>query len=308
MLYKAGLRKLPIVLVGLVVVGVLGVIAVRALTPSDITVTLRDVSDTSIPGGYPDVLGLDMTISPPRGDRLDALFVKQAGTAQWNRDLTDAKLWADAGATGFQGVGVDRIVTSGQWNATESGWAFTGMDEVVAAEGTRFFVTVSTYRAPTSNRTIQLGISEFLDANTAMAYDIGDRGIFLRTARPAPATAMTNVGRQTIRTVSGDSTAPLVRITEPAAGVSLAGRTWLLVRGVAQDRGGSSVAKVRVGLNRVGHDITWVDAVPEVAGFATWEARFFELPSPQTFELRVQAEDWVGNRSAVSDPMAVELK
>lgn len=305
MLYFSCMRKL-LFPIGLAVVVVSAAIGVRALGTSDVTVVLRDVPSAAIAAGQPDALGLDVTITPRRADRLDALFVKQEGTARWQTDLTDAKLWADAGAEGLQGIGIDRLLALGVWNANENGWAFSGMDEPVPAGGARLFVTVSTYRSPTGNATIQLAIPAFVDLFTPMSYDTGDRGVFLRTAAPVPTVQLTNAARQSVVAFGADSRAPLVRITEPKAGESF-GKNWLLVRGIAQDSGGSAVARVQVGLSRPGRDITWVEATPESAGYATWEARFFELAVPQQYELRVKGEDWVGNRSAESASVTVTL-
>lgn len=279
---------------------------VHATPISEITVTIRDIPAQAIVGGHPDVLALDVAIAAPRGDVLDALTVEQAGTAVWQTDLTEAELWRDAGAQGFQGIGVDASLGTGRWVASAHGWVFDRVASPIAADGTRFFVTVSTTTQPTNSATVQLRIPAHLDAFQPMSYDTGDRGIFLRTARPAPLQAVGSVSAQTLSRHASDDLPPIVRITEPADG-AVVSRNWLLVRGVAQDVGGSAVAKVLLGVNRTGRAITWVEAVPEVPGFATWESRLFDLPVPTTIELRVQAEDWVGNRSAVSAPVTVTL-
>lgn len=296
---------LSAVIVGVLAIG--GAVMVRALSANDVTVTLNNVPEAYVYGGQVDVLGLDFTMKAPGGDFLDDLVVRQEGTAQWNRDLTGAKLWVDDGAVGFQGIAVDRELAKGTWNANINGWSFTSIREPVTAEGARFFVSITTYRTPTSNTTIQLSIPGFVDSGMPMSYDIGDLGVFLRTARATPEAKITNTSRQTIRTTSTDNQAPLIRITEPKAGALFEGRNWILVRGIAVDNGGSSPSKVQVGINRVGKAITWMDATPEVAGFATWEARFFELPVATTFELRVKGEDWIGNRMAESTPIMVTL-
>lgn len=300
-----GMRKLPILL------AVLGVVAgstsaVRALPTSEITIESHPISATTVYGGQPDVLGLDLTMYTPRGDVLDTLFVRQDGTAQWQRDLADAALWVDRGAPGFQGAGIDRKIANGVWVASESGWVFDRVWESVAESGTRFFVTVSTVSQPTDQATIRLQLPTFRDDFQPMSYDTGDRGVFLRTARPAPLTPIVSTAMYSISRHATDDLAPIVRITEPEDGATI-GRNWFVVRGIAKDLGGSVPSRVRVGLNRPGRAITWVDAEPEVAGFATWEARFFELAQPQAYEIRVQAEDWAGNRSAVSEPITVTL-
>lgn len=282
------------------------VVSVHATPVSEITVTSRDIPAQAIVGGHPDVLALDITIAAPRGDVLDAFVVEQAGTASWQTDLTEAELWRDAGPSGFQGIGIDASLGIGRWVASEHGWVFDRVFASVSAEGTRLFVTVSTTMQPTNSATVQLRIPAHLDAFQPMSYDTGDRGIFLRTARPAPLQAVGSLIAQTLSRRASDDLPPIVRITEPGDGVSFS-RDWLLVRGVAQDVGGSTTAKVLLGVNRVGRAITWVEAVPEVPGFATWEARLFGLPTPTTLELRVQAEDWIGNRSAASSPITVEL-
>lgn len=282
------------------------VVSVHATPASEITVTIREIPAQAIVGGHPDALALDVTIAAPRGDVLDALTVEQAGTAQWQTDLTEAEIWRDAGPSGFQGIGVDASLGMGRWVASERGWVFDRVFTPVSAEGTRFFVTVSTTTQPTNSATVQLRIPAHLDAFQPMSYDTGDRGIFLRTARPAPLQAVGGLIAQILSRRASDDLPPIVRIAEPGDGMSFS-RDWLLVRGVAQDVGGSTTAKVLLGVNRVGRAITWVEAVPEAPGFATWEARLFGLPTPTTLELRVQAEDWVGNRSAVSEPIAMTL-
>lgn len=292
--------------IGVLVVVGFWVTFAQATPTTEITIEQHPVAATTVYGGQPDVLGLDLTIRAPRGDVLDALTVEQAGTAGWQRDLVDLTLWVDDGAVGFQGVGVDRELAHGAWVASENGWVFDRVLEPVAEPGTRFFVTVSTVSSPTDRVTIQLRISTYADAFTPMSYDRGDRGVFLRTARAAPLQPIVGTASHVISRKAADDLAPIVRITEPKDGATF-GRDWLIVRGIAKDLGGSAPSRVRVGLNRVGRAITWVDAEPEVAGFATWEARFFELSRPQAYEIRVQGEDWIGNRSVVSEPMTVTL-
>ena len=305
-LYYPPMRKLLIGFLGIAALGGVLVVA-RATTASEVTVALRAIPATELIASDTDALVLDATIAASRGDILDALTVRQEGSAVWQRDVVAAKLWTDAGASGFQGIGVDRMLVSGVWHAETSGWSFSPIGEAITDTGTRFFVTVTTGQSPTNGMTVRLGIPGFRDAFAPMSYDTGDLGVFLRTARPAPAATVSTTAR-TVSVLGVDDRAPIARITEPSPGAVFAGRNWLLVRGVASDSGGSSPSRVRVGLNRVGQAITWVDAVPEVSGFATWEARFFELPNPQTFEIRVQAFDWVGNASTVSEPMTMELR
>lgn len=304
-LYSLCMRKiLPI----LSIVVVLALVAVaKAFTPPELAVTLRQVPARTVSGGEPDALALDLTLAAGKEDVLDVLFVKQEGTAQWQRDLVAAELWADAGATGFQGIGVDRVLATGSWVGNENGWAFTGINEPLGTSAERFFVTVDVYQLPADRTTIRLTIPTMRDAFRRTEYDQGDHGIFTRTARSAPLATLGNTDALSISRPSADSLAPVVRITEPVHGASVA-HDWLVVRGVAQDVGGSAVAKVRLSVNRVGQVATWVDAVPEVTGFTTWEARLFELPRGNTLELRVQAEDWIGNRSVVSDPITVRLE
>lgn len=299
------MRKLPILLAAFgVVAGSMG--AVWALPTSEIAIESHPVFATTVYGGQPDVLGLDLTMRAPRGDVLDTLFVRQDGTAQWQRDLADAALWVDRGAVGFQGIGIDRKVASGAWVASESGWVFDRVWEPVAEAGTRFFVTVSTVTQPTDQATIRLQLPAFRDEFQSMSYDTGDRGVFLRTARPAPLVPIVSAATHSISRRAADDVAPMVQITEPENGMTLA-RNWFIVRGIAKDLGGSVPSRVLVGLNRPGRAITWVDATPEAPGFATWEARFFELARPQPLELRVQAEDWAGNRSTISTPVSITL-
>ncbi|MDO8621948.1 MAG: hypothetical protein Q7R80_01840 [bacterium] len=295
-------------LAGAIVLGafVVGVAIVRATPISEIIIESHPVSATTVYGGQPDVLGLDLTMRAPRGDVLDTLFVRQEGTAQWQIDLADAALWLDRGAIGFQGIGVDRKVASGVWVASENGWVFHRVWEPVIEAGTRFFVTVSTVVQPTDQATIRLQLPVFRDEFQSMSYDTGDRGVFLRTARAVPLTPIVSAATHSISRRTTDDLAPIVRITEPSDGAAIV-QNWMIVRGIAKDLGGSVPSRVLVGLNRSGHAITWTDAVPESSGYATWEARFFELARPQAYEIRVQAEDWAGNRSTVSIPVTVTL-
>lgn len=296
-------------LIGFLGIAVLGgaVVAVRAATASEITIELHPIPTAALIASDVDALALDVTMRAPRGDILDAFTVREEGSVVWERDVIAAKLWTDAGAAGFQGIGIDRALAAGTWRSESNGWAFTPIGEPITATGTRFFVTVTTGASPTNNTTVQLGIPGFRDEFTRMSYDTGDLGIFLRTARSAP-DALIRTTARTVAVRGVDDRAPIVRITEPTSDAAFAGRDWLLVRGVALDSGGSRVNRVRVGINRPGKAITWTDAAPEVAGFATWEARFFELPTPQAFEIRVQAFDWAGNASPVSEPVGVTLQ
>ncbi|MDO8425422.1 MAG: hypothetical protein Q7T01_02825 [bacterium] len=295
-------------LLGLLLASVLvtvGIATAKALAPPDVEVVIHAVANRSVAAGDVDVVGLDFSILPGDADVLDALSVKQDGSAVWQRDLTAAELWADAGAVGFQGIGVDTKLTDGAWLGSENGWTFDRVLADIPSSGRRFFVTVDVYHSPSDSVTTMLTLPLYRDNARPMQYDSGDRGIFLRTARPAPMASVT-AGTLTLARFSADSMAPTARITDPVSGASFH-RDWLLVRGVAQDAGGSAVAKVQLSVNRTGKEATWVDAVPEVAGFGTWEARLFGLPRGSTIELRVRAEDWIGNRSAVSEPVVVTL-
>jgi len=292
---------------------IVGVIAFRATLSAlaappvdDGFVRVTAVPAQSVYGGQPDVLGLDVAIGARRGDALDALVVQNIGTAQWQRDVTAATLWADAGAPGFQGIGVDDRLASGAWVASTNGWVFDRLDTMIPEHGRRFFVTVSLYHTPADGGTIQLGIPTYSDAAHPMEFDPGDTGVFLRTARPLPLAPIANPSAHRVIRPTADSFPPVVRITEPVDGASFA-RDWLLVRGIAVDVGGSAPAKVLIGVNRPGRATTWIEATPEVAAFATWEARLFGLPLGETIELRVVGEDWVGNRSSASAPVVVRM-
>ncbi len=299
------MRKLLTAVIAFVALA-LGITIVHATPTTEIAVTPHAVAPQAVVGGQPDVLSLDVTITAPRGDVLDALVVRQEGTAQWERDLTEVVLWADVGAVGFQGDGSDRRLATGVWDAATNGWAFDRVFESVTAAGTRLFVTVTTSDLPVDQTTVRLSIPTHLDAGLPMSYDRGDRGIFLRTARVASLASVIGTAVHTVRRTTADELPPIVRITEPVSDATL-NRNWLLIRGTARDAGGSSVSRVRIGVNRVGRATTWVEATPEVAGYRTWEVRLFDLPRPQAYELRVQAEDWVGNRSAVSAPVMIAL-
>ncbi|MDO8463536.1 MAG: Ig-like domain-containing protein [bacterium] len=277
----------------------------RALAPPEVRVELAPLTNATVFGGQLDVLGLDMTVIPGKDDVLDVLFVKQDGTAEWERDIVAAELWADAGAIGFQGIGVDTLLGAGTWLGSENGWAFRRINADVPAAGRRFFITVDVLPLPTNHATTRLTLQTHLDRFKAMEYDAGDHGIFLRTARPAPVAVMTSA-TLTIQQIQADTLAPTVRITEPVDGSTFA-RDWIFVRGVAQDHGGSAVAKVQLAVNRVGKAQTWIDAVPEIPGFGTWEVRLFGLPRGNTIELRVRGEDWNGNRSTLGAPVLITL-
>jgi hypothetical protein len=285
-------------------VALIGAGVVFAVRSPQVMITLHDVPARGVYAGE-DVLGIDMSIAAPGGDVLDVLTVRQDGAAQWQIDLASATLWSDAGADGFQGRGRDVPLADGEWDATLSGWVFRAINANVPSGGARFFVTTRIAASPSQQTTVRLQIPAFTDTGLPMEYNGGDRGIFLRTARVVPAAPLVGT-THTVVQGKEDVTAPIARITDPIGGATTP-NDWLHVRGIAYDIGGSAPAKVSLSINRVGHEVTWVDAIPEVTGFATWEARLFGLPRGETLELRVRSEDWVGNRSGLSAPTVVTL-
>ncbi|MFH1430152.1 MAG: hypothetical protein ABIG71_01345 [Candidatus Uhrbacteria bacterium] len=282
----------------------LGAVAFREQA---VSVTLNIVPDNTVYGGDPAALALDFVVSPGRADVLDALVVEHRGTAELLTDITGATLWRDEGVAGFQGIGIDRTLASGSWNGAGRSWVFTDTREPIPEDGARFFVTVASTQSPTHGRTILLRLPPYSDSGHAMEYSIGDRGIFLRTGRAAPELPLENSRAQVLTRSSADEIAPTSRILAVGSGTEV-GSNWILVNGVAEDRGGSVVSNVRIGINRQGNETEWFDASLVTPGFATWEARFFQLTPGATYELRTQASDWVNNTSAVSDPMIVTLK
>lgn len=149
--------------------------------------------------------------------QLNALTVQNAGTALFN-DISEVRLWLDAGAAGFQGAGIDTDL--GAFTADANGWFISGLTtDLSAANNQRLFVSVDIFAGADHGRTIQLRIPMLSDVNTNGAFDAGDEGAFFdgaETIGDGPSDALIlNASQQTIIVLSAGAT--VADTTAPAA-------------------------------------------------------------------------------------------
>ncbi len=143
-------------------------------------------------------------------DRQDDLFtgigVQNTGTAVNVTDISQVRVWVDAGAAGFQGLGTDTslgVMTVNSGDTKE--WRLGGLAQAVAATvGQRIFVTVDLTATPTTARTLKFQIPVYNDAGAdGVATADDDVGVFMESTNDGPTNAVVlNANTQTIDSAS----------------------------------------------------------------------------------------------------------
>ncbi|MFH0774902.1 MAG: hypothetical protein V2A53_05335, partial [bacterium] len=121
-------------------------------------------------------------------ETLNALTVRlSAGATALSSDFDEVRLWADAGAAGFQGGGIDTDLGPGTWDVGDSCWVFQPLSYSFTDAKKRFFITVDVIANPSDDlRTITMEIPTLSDAGNQGVFNTGDEGIFVDSAHDGP--------------------------------------------------------------------------------------------------------------------------
>ena len=150
---------------------------------------------------------------------LDAVTVRNTGTAVVTTDIATVQLWTENTADATFSVADLNLDTNCAWDGVDD-WVCEGVnpgDTLVLYTGVaapRIYVTIDTALSPTVNRTVQMQIPVLIDANANGNFDAGDAGVIFSndTANNGlhdgpPAAVLTNANVMTfIGTSSGGGT------------------------------------------------------------------------------------------------------
>ncbi|MEK7812394.1 MAG: hypothetical protein AAB296_01430, partial [Candidatus Desantisbacteria bacterium] len=129
-------------------------------------------------------------------DTLQALTLKlNLQSSALHTDFDEVRLWLDAGAVGFQGVGIDTSLAVGNWDGDS--FVFSGFSQAINGTKT-FFVTVDVKADPSSDdAVILMEIPKLSDSDGS--FNAGDEGIFVSSNHDGPTdSSLVAKGSQTL--------------------------------------------------------------------------------------------------------------
>ncbi len=192
-----------------------------------------------------DNLVLDFSILTTNTDTLKALGLKNMGTADYIKQISNMILWSDAGPVGFQGMGVDRKIGKLLYATGSQSWYIENLSEKIT-DHEEFFISVETYSTLTLGATIQMQIPYLTDNNSNGSFDIGDLGIFMDSGNNGPTDAnIVNTNSQVISTYSVDALAPKSVITNLADGAVI-NNSHFTIEGMTRDQGNTYIKELNI--------------------------------------------------------------
>jgi len=255
-----------------------------------------------------DRLAMDFTVQRSDGiaDTLRALTLRNDGTARDFYDIAKVVVWADAGAAGFQGMGIDEKLGEAVRYEMAGYWYLSGLNKTVPADGLRLFVSFeSTGKgAMTTNRTIQMKVPVLSDGGTVGQFDLGDDGLFLDGAT-GPAETILNPNAQTTFYSEYDVRAPKTVVTAPKAGDLITASSYKII-GVARDQGGSTLSLLKISISSAGSSGSWADVVSTGANFETWEYNWTGFVDG-AYAIKTYGADWNGNTETPGEGITVTV-
>jgi hypothetical protein len=254
-----------------------------------------------------DRLALDVVVPSNNGasDSLQSISVMNLESATPDYGISDLYLWKDEGATGFQGMGIDKKVGRGKWDSENRTWYWTNLGLTVPSTGLRIFVTVETKRTISSRYSVRLDIPQFEDVNKNGTFDAGDKGIFMASGNNAPTDKeVANVSYQLIKSVTVDSKSPKVVVTNLPENYQVAVGSPYLISGLSRDEGFSSVQGVKIYIAKEGGSGVWTDVATDSTNYGRWTYSWTPS-SAGKYTVKVKASDFMGNES-ISSPITVE--
>ncbi|MCX6742911.1 MAG: Ig-like domain-containing protein [Candidatus Parcubacteria bacterium] len=200
---------------------------------------------TTFYSGTFDNLVMDFSLVVTSAETLDAISLRNLGTASYLRDIKYMKLWADAGPTGFQGMSVDREIGTLSYSTTYLSWSIDTLNEKITASE-RFFVTVETYSGMKTSTTIQMQIPILTDNNGNGSYDPGDFGIFMDSGHNGPTDInIANDNSQVTSASTVDRFPPKIILSNLLAGAILNNDSFT-INGLVRDQGNSYLQTFQV--------------------------------------------------------------
>lgn len=195
-----------------------------------------------------DVLALDLTIPDNAGveDELNALTVKNQGTALNASNIEKVVLWADAGPEGFQGFGIDEELSNASWYDLGQYWYWSGLSKKIPVGGLRVFVSVETTYTFSKTTYIQMMVSVLNDQNQNSQFDLGDTGIFVASENDGPiGEGLVNAYQQNLYKAALDQAVPKTNITNLIDGQKITAGEFAIT-GKSKDQGGSIMSWVKI--------------------------------------------------------------
>ena len=235
-----------------------------------------------------DNLVMDFSLVVTSTETLDAISLRNLGTASYLRDIKYMKLWADEGPTGFQGMSVDREIGTFSYSTTYLSWSIDTLNEKITSSE-RFFVTVEIYSSMNTSTTIQMQIPILTDNNGNGSYDPGDFGIFMDSGNNGPKDInITNDNSQVISTSTVDRFPPKVILTNLIDGAILNNDNFI-INGLVRDQGNSYLQTFQMMIDGQAFNIDNYDQINY-----TWSYDWNNI-SEGSHTLSVLARDGWGN-------------
>ncbi len=195
-----------------------------------------------------DILVMDFTIPDNNGspDELNAITMKNLGTAEDLFEIEKIKFWVDEGPEGFQGLGIDKELGTATWYALEQYWYVKNLSQEIPVGGLRFFATVETPYTFSSSSYIKMTIPNLDDKNTNGEFDLGDKGIFVASDNDGPTDeGIVNQNIQTLYKAFIDQYDPKTNITNLFNGDVIEEGEYVIT-GKSKDQGGSIMSYVKI--------------------------------------------------------------
>jgi len=255
-----------------------------------------------------DRVALDVVVpsNNTQTDYIQSLAIMNLETATDGKGISDLYLWKDEGATGFQGMGVDKRVGRGKWDSESGTWYWTDMGLTVPAAGLRIFVTVETERTINSRYSVKLVIPKIDDVNKDGTFDVGDKGIFMASGNNGPTDKeISNTDSQIIKSSSSDGNAPKAVITNLPENYQVNLNEAYLISGLARDEGFSGMMGVSINIAKTGESGSWSVVNTDSTTYGRWTYSWTPS-SAGTYTIKVKATDFSGNES-ISSPITVEV-
>lgn len=142
-----------------------------------------------------DAIIIDADTNDAYLDQLNAITLKNTGSAADTSDISAVKVWAEDGTTADFQATEDTLLGSAAWDAIDS-WDLSGLTQSIPSTDQRVYVTVDIANTPGMGDTIIMQVPTLADAGTVGAYDAGDEGLFFASTDDIG--GITNANTQTI--------------------------------------------------------------------------------------------------------------
>ena len=256
--------------------------------------------------GQFDKLALDVVVpsgNSGESDILNALTVRNEGTAYYSGGIKELHLWLDYGVQGFQGWGTDIDLGAGNYMGSEAGWYWENLDVFVPVAGRRLFVSVDmweTVPGSSINRTVQLSLPALNDINSNGEFDVDESGVFMNSKNNGPVdVSVINETNQTISYANFDVAGPKVIFTNLKNDQVLTGSSYV-IRGEARDQGNSSPEYVKIRISKDGEPTAGLQEVDILTdNYSTWSYDWDNI-SDGIYYVQTQSRDFLGYESSTT--------